>query len=427
MNIVRRFFNNNRKHFEPGGRWAKLGFLFEVFEAIFFMPANITKVKPFVRDFLDVKRYMFLVIIPLLPLYAFGVYNAGLQSHLASGLAVGFWPVFGTGLKLVVPVVLVTYIVGFFWEALFAGVRKIPMNEGLFVTCALFPLILPPTIPLWQAGVGITFGVVIGKEIFGGTGHNFLNPALTGRMFLYFAYPGQSSGDTVWTALSGGATQFVDGFTSATPLEIIKTVATNEETAVPEIVDSISSASEQVEQVVEVVKRSVDSLYDQLAQAGYTLQDLFWGLYPDALGSSCTPLIILGGIFLLLIGISDYRIVVGGFIGTLAAAVALNTIDLTLMLDNPYMALNPAYHFLMGGLLFGLFFMATDPVSAPTLFGARWAYGFLIGALVVIVRVFNPVYPEATALVILFMNCFAPLLDEIALKFRLKRRIPNVG
>lgn len=398
MHPVKRFFENNRKHFSPGGRLAKLGFLFEVFEGIFFMPANVTRVKPFVRDFLDAKRYMYLVIIGVLPCYALGVYNAGLQSYLARGLDTTLnIMVFAQGLKIVVPIVLVTYIVGFFWEALFAGVRKIEMNEGLFVSCALFPLILPPTIPLWQVAVGISFGIVIGKEIFGGTGHNFLNPALAGRTFLYFAYPAQSSGDAVWTYL-GKSTHMVDGFTAATPLKVVKDAA---ESGLPVV--------------------------EQLADAGYTFKTLFLGLHPDCLGSSFMPLIILGGVSLLLIGIADYRIVLGGLIGTLLTALVFYLAARLGGIDNAYMAMNPVFHLLMGGLLFGLFFMATDPVSAPDLNGARWLYGFLIGFLTVTIRIFNPAYPECTALTILFMNCMAPLLDEVCLKLRLRKRIPNVG
>lgn len=398
MNPVKRIFDGTRKYFSPGGKLAWLGFLFEVFEGICFMPAYVTKVKPFVRDFLDTKRYMYLVIIGVLPCYALGVYNAGLQSHLARGMDTAYnILVFATGLKIVVPIVFVTYIVGFFWEALFAGVRKIEMNEGLFVSCALFPLILPPTIPLWQVAVGISFGIVIGKEIFGGTGHNFLNPALTGRTFLYFAYPAQSSGDSVWTYI-GQKAQMVDGFTAATPLKVARDAA---EGGLPVI--------------------------QQLNEVGYTLKTLLLGLHPDCLGSSFIPLIILGGVFLLLIGISDYRIVLGGLIGALFMGWCFYMAANVLGLANPYLTLNPFYHLLMGGLLFGLFFMATDPVSAPSLNSARWIYGFLIGLLTVMMRVVNPAYPEYTALTILFMNCLAPLIDEICLKLRLRKRIPNVG
>ena len=333
MKIVRRFFDKTRRHFSPGGRLAKLAFVFEVFEAIFFMPANVTKVRPFVRDFLDAKRYLYLVIIGILPCYAYGVYNTGLQSHLAQGLSTAYhWPVFVTGLKVVVPIVLVTYIVGFFWEALFAGIRKIEINEGLFVSCALFPLILPPTIPLWQVAVGISFGIVIGKEIFGGTGHNFLNPALTGRMFLYFAYPAQSSGDGVWTYIGGQTAQMVDSFTAATPLRIVKDAAVNG-----------------------------DMVVEQLNQAGYTLKTLFWGLHPDCIGSGCVPIIIFGGIFLLLIGIADYRIVAGGLIGTILTALIFNMSGGA----NPYMAVSPIYHLLMGGLLCLLCDMLARALFAP--------------------------------------------------------------
>lgn len=393
MNPVKLFFDTQREHFSEGGRFEKYYSIFENIESVFYFPAEVTHVSPHVRDNLDVKRFMFMVILALLPHYAFGTFNVGYQSHLASGLSLDFMPVIWSGLKVVLPLVLVTYVVGYIWEALFATVRKHEISEGLFVSCALFPLTLPPTMPLWQAALGISFGIVIGKEIFGGTGRNFLNPALAGRAFLYFAYPVQTSGDAVWTVLSAGKTAAVDAFTSATPL-------------------AVSAAVES------------GSVHTALTDAGYTFSRLFFGLYPDSIGASSVFLCLIGAVFLIIIGIADYRIIAGDILGVLIMGLLFNLVATDSSL--PYFMMNPFDHLLIGGAAFGIAYMTTDPVSAPDLKGSRWLYGFLIGALTVLIRVLNPAYPEGIGIVILFVNCFAPLLDEIGLKFRLKKRIPNV-
>jgi Na+-transporting NADH:ubiquinone oxidoreductase subunit B len=393
MNPVRRFFDSQRRHFEKGGRWERYFFVFENIESVFFSPAAATTASPHVRDSLDVKRFMFLVIVALLPHYAFGIYNVGYQSHLASGLSPDFWAVFLSGLWVVLPMVAVTYAVGYFWEALFASVRKHEISEGLFVTCALFPLTLPPTQPLWQVALGISFGVVIGKEIFGGTGRNFLNPALTGRAFLYFAYPAQTSGDAVWTILAGGRTAPVDAFSAATPLAIAQAT---EAGAIPQA----------------------------WVDAGYSVGKLFLGLYPDSIGASATFLCLIGALFLITVGVADYRIICGDILGFLVTGAVLNLFASPS--TSPYLGLNPFYHLLVGGAAFGIAYMTTDPVSAPAMPKARWIYGFLIGMLTVLIRVFNPAFPEGIGIAILFMNCFAPLLDEIQIKARLKKRMPNV-
>jgi len=393
MNPLKRLFDSQRRHFSPGGRWQRFFFLFENIESVFFAPAAVTSTSPHIRDSLDVKRFMFLVIVALLPHYAFGIFNVGYQSHRASGLPLDFWPMVWAGFKVVLPMVAVTYAVGYFWEALFATVRKHEISEGLFVSCALFPLTLPPTQPLWQVALGISFGIVIGKEIFGGTGRNFLNPALTGRAFLYFAYPAQTSGDAVWTMLAAGRTAPVDAFTGATPL-------------------AVAQAAES------------GSIVKAWSNAGYSLAELFFGLYPDAIGASSTLLCIVGALFLITVGVADYRIICGDILGFLATGALLNLFASPAV--SPYLALNPFYHLIIGGAAFGIAYMTTDPVSAPALPGARWVYGFMIGMLTVLVRVFNPAFPEGIGIVILFMNCFAPLLDEIQLKGRLRKRIPNV-
>ena len=394
MNRIEKFFESTRKHFEKGGKFEKLWPFYESIETVFFAPARVSLVAPNVRDNLDVKRYMMLVIIALLPHYAFGVYNVGYQSHLASGLSTDFWSVIWTGLKVVAPIVVVVYIFGFAWETLFASVRKHDLSEGVLVTCALLPLTLPPTIPLWQAALGISFGIVIGKEIFGGTGRNFLNPALTGRAFLYFAYPAQNSGDAIWTVLGDGRSAAVDAFTGATPLSIA---------AVTESPGTIQSA---------------------FAEAGYSSTKLFFGLYPGSIGGTSTFLAVVGAAFLIVLGIASYRIIFGCIIGLLCTGLLLNLIAAEGSF--PYLALNPLDHLIIGGSMFAFAYMATDPVSAAHMQGARWIFGFGIGTLTVLIRVFNPAFPEGVGLAVLFMNLFAPLLDQIEIKYKLRKRVPNV-
>ena len=257
----------------------------------------------------------------------------------------------------------------------------------------LFPLTLPPTTPWWQAAIGISFGVVIGKEVFGGTGRNFLNPALTGRAFLYFAYPVQMSGDAVWTALVNKGAAAVDAISAATPL------------------------------VVAATAKTLGGVEQTLTRAGYDIQTLFLGLYPDSIGASSTLLCLIGAVALIAMGIASYRIIIGDILGVLAMGYALNL--LAGPESMPYLTMSPWYHLLIGGTAFGIAFMTTDPVSAPDTHAARWIYGFLIGALTVVIRVFNPAFPEGIMLAILFMNVFAPLLDHICVKMKLRRRIPN--
>jgi len=394
MKILRSFFDSQREHFAPGGRLERFYPFFEAVETVFYSLDVVTRDGPHVRDSLDVKRYMTIVILDLLPLLLFGIYNVGYQSHLASGHGLDFAAVFATGLWIVLPLVLVTYVVGFFWEALFAVVRKHTISEGLFVTCMLYPLILPPTIPLWQAALGISFGVVVGKEIFGGTGRNFLNPALTGRAFLFFAYPAQMSGDLIWTAVDRFKTTVVDAFSGATPLAIA---------ALTEAYGSIEAS---------------------LMDGGYTLAALFLGRYPGSIGATSTLLCVIGASVLIFLGIASYRTIIGGVLGLLATAWLLNLVATDTGL--PWLGLNPLYHLVMGGFAFGITYMATDPVSSPDMNRAKWVYGFLIGLLTVLIRVFNPAFVEGVMLAILFMNLVAPLLDHIEVKLMLRKRVPNV-
>ena len=394
MNPIQRVFDKQRKHFEPDGRLAKWEPFFEAMENVFFGTRATTDQSPHPRDSLSVQRYMMLVIMAVLPCLFFGMYNVGLQAFLAAGRQPELWPMFWLGVRQVMPLVFISYLFGFGWEIVFSVIRRHPISEGVFVSAILFPLTLPPTTPWWQAALGISFGVVIGKEVFGGTGRNFLNPALTGRAFLYFAYPVQMSGDAVWTVALEKSPQAVDAMTAATPL----------------VVASTAEQAGMVEQT--------------LNTAGYDWWTLFIGLYPDSIGASSTLLCLLGAVALIVLGVASYRIILGDIIGVLAMAAVFNL--LAGEGSMPYLSMNPIYHLLIGGTAFGIAFMTTDPVSAPDTHAARWIYGICIGALTVLIRAFNPAYPEGIMLAILFMNVFAPLIDHVVVRFTVRKRIPNV-
>lgn len=394
MKFIRHFFDSQRKRFEPGGTLVRWHSFFEAMENVFFGTREVTSAAPHHRDSLSVQRYMMMVIIAVLPCLFFGMYNVGLQAFQAAGRPLDFWPMFWFGVQTVMPLVLISYLFGFGWEIVFAAVRKHPISEGVFVTAILFPLTLPPTTLWWQAALGISFGVVIGKEVFGGTGRNFLNPALTGRAFLYFAYPVQMSGDAVWTALSQKGSDVVDAITAATPL----------------VVAGAATQTGAVEQT--------------LVKAGYDLHTLFFGFYPDSIGASSTMLCLVGALVLIVLGVASYRIIIGDILGVVVMGYMLNLFAGEGAM--PYLSMNPWYHLLIGGTAFGIAFMSTDPVSAPHTHAARWIYGFCIGALTVIIRVFNPAFPEGIMLAILFMNVFAALIDHLVVRVKIGKRIPNV-
>jgi Na+-transporting NADH:ubiquinone oxidoreductase subunit B len=388
-NLLKNFFDSNRKHFQHGGKFSKFEPVFDAFETIFFVPDNTTSGSPHVKDALDLKRFMSIVIIAIIPCMIFGIYNSGRLALSAKGIPENIFSAFLEGLVIFTPLLIVSYSVGLFWEGLFSVIRGHKVSEGFLVTGLLYPLILPPTMPLWQAAVGISFGVIIGKEIFGGTGRNILNPALTARAFLFFAYPASMSGDSVWIKNFSP-----DAVTGATAL-------------------AVSASAE----------KGAD-LTNLLNQNGYDFFNLFMGFTPGSIGETSALLCLIGGIFLIITGVASFQTIIGGIIGAVLTAIFLNLF--TGVSDNPYLTLNPLYHLVMGGFAFGIVFMATDPVSSPGIRSARWIYGFLIGMLTILIRVFNPAYPEGTMLAILFMNLFAPLLDYYSIKFRLKKRVTNV-
>ena len=400
---LKNYIEGMEHHFEPGGKHEKWFALYEAVATGLFTPGFVTKGKTHVRDNIDLKRIMILVWMCALPMVFWGMYNIGAQANtaIASGAGTPFddWHVallsaFGVtmgegagviasmlyGAVYFLPIYATVFIVGGFWEVLFAAVRKHEVNEGFFVTSILFALILPANIPLWQAAVGITFGVVIAKEVFGGTGKNFLNPALAGRAFLFFAYPSDISGDAVWTA--------VDGFSGATAL---------------------SSAA----------AGGLEGLTSSLTWA-----DAFIGNMQGSTGEVSALIILLSGSVLLFAGIASWRIVAGVFIGMVATSLLFNMIgsDTNPMFEVPFY-----WHLVIGGFAFGMMFMATDPVSASFTENGKWAYGLLIGLMVVLIRVVNPAFPEGMMLAILFANLFAPLFDHFVVQANIKRRLARNG
>ena len=400
MQILRTLLDKVEPLFHKGGKLEKAYPLYEAADTFLFTPGHKTASGPHVRDGIDLKRTMIMVVLALIPATLFGMWNVGYQyqrattgwglepgaaDHLAA-LIYGAWKF--------LPIYIVTIAVGGTLEAIFATVRKHEINEGFLVTSLLFPLTLPPDIPLWQVAVGIAFGVVIGKEVFGGTGMNILNPALTARIFLYFAYPADISGDKVWVSGSYALAQtpWVDGATGATPLGYFATEGAN---------------------------------YAGMEQGlNITWFDAFMGWIPGSIGETSTLACLIGAAVLIFSGIGSWRIMLGCLFGMLGLTLLLNAFAPS---DAHYMAVSPAWHLVIGSFAFGTVFMATDPVSAAQTDLGRWIYGFLIGALTVLVRVLNPAYPAGIMLAIVFMNVFAPLIDYYVTKANIRRREVRLG
>ena len=394
---LRKILDNIEPHFHKGGKWESWYALYEAVDTVFYKPSDTTKTTSHVRDGIDLKRMMITVWLCAFPAMFFGMYNTGFQANtiladmgmagmegwrgaLAAMLtahdAGSIWDNMVLGALYFLPVYLTVFVVGGFWEVLFAMKRGHEVNEGFFVTSILFALILPPSIPLWQAALGISLGVIIGKEVFGGTGKNFLNPALAGRAFLFFAYPSAMSGDEVWTA--------VDGYTGATALSVAAT-------------------------------QGWEVLSQQL-----TWFDAFLGNMHGSMGETSTLAIFIGGAVLLATGIASVRIVIGVFLGMVATSSLFNFIGSD---TNPMFAMPFYWHLVIGGFAFGMIFMATDPVSASMTNKGKWVYGALIGFMAVTIRVVNPAFPEGMMLAILFANLFAPLIDHFVVESNIKRRL----
>ena len=396
MKVLRNILGAMEPHFTKGGKYAKFYALWEAADTLFFTPKSDTHTTSHVRDAIDLKRMMGMVWLCAFPAMFFGMWNVGFQANtaIAGGMSMpadwhgmiismlagndpsSLWDNMIYGAIYFLPIYATVFAVGGFWEVLFAIVRRHEVNEGFFVTSILFALIVPPSIPLWQVALGISFGVVIGKEVFGGTGKNFLNPALTGRAFLFFAYPAQISGDLVWTA--------VDGFSGATALSLAQ-----------------------------------QGGVENIVANGITWFDAFFGMMQGSVGETSTLAIFIGGVILISTGIASWRIMAGTMLGMIGLSLLFNLIgsDTNMMFNLPWY-----WHMVLGGFAFGLVFMTTDPVSASMTNVGRWFYGILIGVMVVLIRTVNPAYPEGMMLAILFANLFAPLIDHFVVEANIKRR-----
>jgi Na+-transporting NADH:ubiquinone oxidoreductase subunit B len=398
LRFIENMLDKHREKFEKGGNLHKWQPLFEALDTIMFWTSERTKIGPHVRDSLDLKRFMMVVIVALVPSTLFGIYNIGYQHYYAMGQDPALISSFLFGLMKFLPIVAVSYAVGGFWEVIFAIIRKHEVNEGFLVTGILFPLVLPPTIPLWQVAVAISFGVVIGKEVFGGTGMNVLNPALTARAFVFFAYPGRISGDKVWTAVDAAKDKVVDTFSGATPL----LVASGTEPGV----------------------QATQSLH-HFQYIDFGFMNSFLGFIPGSIGETSALAALIGAFILIITRVGSWRIITSVFIGGYITAMLMN--GLAGAESTGMFTLPPYYHLVLGGFAFGAVFMATDPVSAAQTNKGKWIYGFLIGALAILVRTVNPAYPEGMMLAILFMNVFSPLIDYYVVKANIKRRLTRAA
>ncbi|KAF0131032.1 MAG: hypothetical protein FD155_1301 [Bacteroidetes bacterium] len=379
MKFLRDFLDKQKPQFEKGGRFEKLQSTFDAFETFLFVPDKTTFSGAHVRDAIDLKRTMSVVIIAMLPALLFGIWNAGYQHFLSLGQSPGFWPIVFYGLMKVLPIVIVSYVAGLGVEFIFAQYRGHEVNEGYLVSGMLIPLVMPIDIPLWMVALASIFAVVIGKEAFGGTGMNVFNPALLARAFVFFAYPVKITGDTIWTGGLSKGEGVVDGFSGATPLG----------NAAAGAIDKIPS-----------------------------LQDLFFGFIPGSIGETSKLAILIGAAILILTGIGSWRVMLSGLLGGLSMTLIFN-----LFAANEYMKIDPLTQMMMGSFLFGIVFMATDPVTAAQTTRGKWIYGFLIGFIAIMIRVFNPAYPEGMMLSILLLNAFAPLIDHYVVEANINKRL----
>jgi Na+-transporting NADH:ubiquinone oxidoreductase subunit B len=395
MKFLRDTLDKVKHDFEKGGKWEKYYYVFEAFDTFAFVPNTTTGPKGAqIRDAVDMKRLMMTVIIAMVPCLLFGIYNVGHQHFIAVGQEAGIWEKVWIGCVQVIPIVIVSYASGLGVEFIFATFRRHPVNEGFLVTGMLIPLVMPPDIPLWQVGVATIFAVVIGKEAFGGTGMNVLNVALTARAFLYFAYPVDMAGE-VWTYLPEGV-KTVEGYSGATPLSIAA--------------ETVTSGNNVV--------AALNSFGTGWADNLYSLQNLFIGLIPGSIGETSTLMCLLGAVILIMTGVGSWKILVSVFIGAYGMGLFLNVVG-----GNPFVLMPAHYHLVIGGLAFGAVYMATDPVTAAQTETGKWFYGLLIGMMTILIRVFNPAYPEGIMLAILLMNVFAPLIDYFVVNANKKRRI----
>lgn len=387
MSKLRRYIDKIKPNFEKGGKLEKLGSTFGAFETFLFVPDTTTTTGTHIKDANDMKRTMIFVVIALIPALLFGIWNTGYQHFLALGINSEFWPIVGYGLLKVLPIIIVSYVVGLGIEFAFAQMRGHEVNEGFLVTGLLIPMVMPADVPLWMVAVATVFAVVIGKEVFGGTGMNILNPALTARVFLFFSYPAWMSGDKVWIGgMMKGET--LDAFSGATPL------------------------AQVVQGNTSIVMGNGDPI---------STLDLLIGTIPGSIGETSKIAILIGALILLISGIASWRVMFSVLFGGIIMGVLLNVFAVNPLMEIPWWR-----NLLLGSFLFGMVFMATDPVTAAQTNRGKYIYGFLIGALAIFFRIINPAFPEGTMLAILLMNVFAPLIDYCVLQTNIKKRLKRV-
>ena len=382
MDFLRKKLDKLKPQFEEGGKFSKFRSVFEGFESFIFVSDKVTFKGSHVRDSIDLKRVMTVVIIALIPALLFGAYNTGLQHFRSIGMEVTILQNFWYGFLKILPLIIVSYGVGLGIEFIAAQIRGHEINEGFLVTGLLIPLIMPVDVPLWMLALSTAFAVILGKEVFGGTGMNIFNPALLARAFLFFSYPGWMTGDKVWIAGLTKGQEVIDGFSGATPL-------------------ALSAAGET---------SNLPSFMEMLI-----------GTIPGSVGETSAIACLIGALILIITGVGSWKIIISVFAGGLAMGLFLNAVAV-----NAYMELPAYYHFVMGGFAFGAVFMATDPVSGAQTETGKWIYGFLIGVLSILIRIINPAYPEGVMLAILLMNLFAPLIDYYVVQSHIKRRLKRV-
>lgn len=381
MKALRKQLDKIKPQFQKGGKFEKLHSTFDAFETFLFVPDKTTSLGSHIRDSIDMKRTMSIVVIAMIPTLLFGIWNAGNQHYLSIGEAAAFWDKVLFGLSKVLPIIVVSYVTGLAIEFAFAQIRHHEVNEGFLVSGMLIPLVLPPDIPLWMVAFATAFAVIIGKEVFGGTGMNILNPALTARAFLFFAYPAYMSGDKVWIA------DKADAYSGATPL---------------------AEASAGIESGV--------------VNFSYSFMDMFLGTIPGSIGETSTIAILIGAAILVFTGVGSLRIMLSVVVGGIFMGGVLNLVGANAYMNNvPFY-----YHLVMGSFAFGTVYMATDPVTAAQTNTGKLIYGFFIGLMTVLIRVLNPAYPEGMMLAILLMNVFAPLIDHYVVESNIKRRLKRL-
>lgn len=380
MKALRKQIDKIKPMFTKGGRFEKFHSTFDAFETFLFVPDRVTTKGSHIRDAVDLKRTMSFVLIALVPSLLFGMWNVGYQHYLSIGQSGSLFELFWFGFLKILPIIIVSYASGLAVEFIFAQYRGHEVNEGFLVSGMLIPMVMPVDIPLWMVAVSTIFAVVIGKEAFGGTGMNVFNPALLARAFIFFAYPAKITGDVIWTAGLSAKEGIVDGFSGATPL-------------------SHAAANHDITSL-------------------YSMSDLFFGFIPGSIGETSKLAILLGAIILIISGVGSWRIIVSSFVGGIVMSLIFNLVG-----ANEYMRIDPVTQLLMGSFMFGMVFMATDPVTASQTNKGKVIYGLLVGMFSIIIRVFNPAYPEGTMLAILLMNTFAPLIDHYVVEANISKRL----